>query len=117
MILKHGTNRILIERYLNKIMTRAQLQIANSLLVSCFSHSSRVILASHWSKLKFMRQLIGYVKNRERRLELSVLRRSIKTQIHLDSIKSCTQKAVHIKPNDNNFILQFPLKFQVFFRV
>lgn len=85
-------------------MTRTQLQIANSSLLSCLSYSSNAILASHWSKLKFVRQLIGYVKSREHRLELSLQRHTIKANIHFNSIKLCSHKAVHIKLIKTNLL-------------
>lgn len=85
-------------------MTRTQLQIANSSLLSCLSYSSNAILASHWSKLKFVRQLIGYVKSREHILELSLQRHTFKANIHLNSIKLCSHKAVHIKLIKTNLL-------------
>lgn len=53
-------------------MSRPHIYFANSSLLSYLSYSSCVILTTRWNQLHIVRLLIDYVKNKQRKYELSL---------------------------------------------
>lgn len=77
-------------------MARTHIQFANSSLFNYLSYNSSAIVASHWSKLNFVKIFIDYVKKTQCIYEQSLQRNVIKTKQYISEINYPSNQSVHI---------------------